>query len=217
MTIYENQLLGYFLAPLGQRRLALVDAIGADGADALRYALASVLLEVAADRDNPFLTVEETERPAPPRFRSVVWRGGGLDEPATLYAFNFKEAFTGSGLSLLGLLVSLDGGALSLAAIPAGAELLRNLWSKLAVLREPEHADAICLLNAMAAARADLRLAGSSSGPRWDDVVTRSGLDREAARTALNLLRDKGIVEVSEWGGQAEAVDHPDNRWRVKF
>ncbi len=217
VKIYENQLLGHFLSPLGDRRLAIVELLGEEGAVGLREALAFVLLEQANVADNPWVAVAESDRPASPGFRSVVWRGGGYSSPAKLYAFDFKDAFKASALPGLGLALSLFGGPLTWALVPSGGEILRTLWSKFAAIREPEHADAIRLLDALSQEKANLRIGGSHLAPRWGDVMRRAAMDEASAREALKLLRDKSIIQIAEWGDQAEAVDHADNRWRVKF
>ncbi len=214
MKVYENELLGLFLKRLDGRQVELVETLGEEASDQLRQALAAFLNNQAQNGDGRYVTVEESEHPSPPDFKSVVWRGGAPGR-ARLLAFNFKNAFTDSALPLFGLILSLFGGPLTWASLPSGLELMQKLWSNLSLLKEPENADAIVLLDALVKAKAKHALAKSADLPSWSETLLELGPASSNPSAALDFLLEKKIVEIRSWGGQAGDKLHPDNRLTV--
>ncbi|MET3665318.1 hypothetical protein [Caulobacter sp. 1776] len=213
MNVNENQLLGFFLKPLDGRQAELIEDLGEGRSDALRRAMASFLSQAANGVDDRYVTARESDLPTPPDFKSVVWQSGAKGPPRMI-VFNFKDAFQETALPLFGLILSLCANPLSWADLPTGVDILQKLWSRLSILKAPEHADAIALLKALALAQAERKLAKSPEPPTWSEVSLKLGASL-AVTPALDMLLDKKIVEIVHWGDQAQDRSHPDNRLRI--
>ncbi|WP_421999340.1 hypothetical protein [Reyranella sp.] len=213
MVVYENELLGFFFAPLGTEKVELSRHLGPDGTDNLRRALAEALVEA---QDPLLVETAEASIDVPSSFKSVLFRGGGPGERRKVVTFSFKDGFSDSALPLLGILVAVFGGPLALGTGVAAAGAVRTLWQKLVILREPEDAAAIRVLDAVGRVGA-AKVAEGARAPTWQDILAATGLDEKAARTALGLLRTRKVVDVESWGDQAEDLDHPLNRWKVRL
>ena len=213
MPVYENELLGFFFKPLGTDKVELSRALGPDKADNLRRALAEVLVDA---RDPLVVESSEAGIDVPPSFKSILFKGDGPNERRKVVAFSFKDGFSDTALPLLGILVAVFGGPLALGTGVAALGVVKTLWQKLIILREPQDAAAIRVLDALGRVGA-ASLAGNGKAPTWTEVLAATKLDAKDAITALKFLRSKQVVEIANWGDQAENIDNPSNRWKVKL
>jgi hypothetical protein len=216
MQVYENELLGFFFAPLGAEKVELARQLGAEPTGNLRQALAEVLLD--AEEASPSLvesSVVSMDSPTP--FRSVLFKLGRSNDNRQVVAFSFTDGFKDSALPLLGILIAVFAGAVSLASVPAALGVAKTLWQRLVILRTPQDADAIRLLEALGRAGAANLVDRRTIAPTWEQTVVLSVLDPKHASAALRLLRSKAIIEIESWGGQREDLDHLANRWKVRF
>lgn len=215
MNVEENQLLAYCFNSIDDP-YKLVDYLGADASNNLRSALTLVFAE-HAERGELDIGCSLHEWQGAGSFKSVIASGGGYSRKQWVAAFSFGVGFSDTALPLLGILIAIFGGPLTLATLPAALGVAKTLATKLAVLRGPAHRDAISLLNTLAALRERMRRNGESGQPRWSAMLAESGLNEDSAIDALRILRTKSIVTIAEWGAQEEDVKNPDNRWKVKI
>jgi hypothetical protein len=214
MPVYENEVLGFFFNPLGTEKVELSRHLGPEMTNNLRHGL----VEALVDSDDPAL-VESSEAAidVPPAFKSILFERGRSDDRRKVIAFSFKDGFTDSALPLLGILVAVFGGPLTLASAVASLGVVKTLWQKLVILRAPQDTHAIRLLDALGRVGAANLTGSRKAAPRWQDVVAASKLDAKDALTALKVLRGKAIVEIESWGGQAEDLENLANCWKVRF
>ncbi|MFZ5781440.1 MAG: hypothetical protein ACOY4R_14705 [Pseudomonadota bacterium] len=213
MPVYENELLGFFFKPLGAEKVELSRQLGPDRTDKLRCALAQALVEA---KDPRLVETAEAVIDVPPAFKSVLFRGGGPDERRKVVTFSFKDGFSDSALPLLGILVAVFGGPLALSTGVAAAGVVKTLWQKLVILREPEDAAAIRVLDAVGRTGA-ANLTREGKAPTWREIHAATRLDAKVAVTALKFLRGKKVIDVESWGDQAEDIENPLNRWKVRL
>jgi len=214
MPVYENELIGYFFKPLGTEKVELSLHLGPEMTNNLRHAL----VEALVDSGDPLL-VESSEAAVdvPASFKSILFESGRSDDRRKVIAFSFKDGFTDSALPLLGILVAEFGGPLTLASGVAALGVVKTLWQKLVILREPQDAHAIRLLDAFGRVGAANLSGNGKAAPSWQEIVAATKLDAKDAITALKLLRSKAVVEIESWGAQAEDLDNLANRWKVRF
>jgi hypothetical protein len=216
MEIYENELVGFFFAPMGADKVELARQLGFEQTNTLRQALAEALLDEEAV--SPSLvdsTVAEIEQP--PSFKSILLKRGRSIDNRKIVVFRFKDAFKETALPLLGILIAVFSGTLALASVPAALGVVKTLWEKLVVLRSPEDTNAIRLLEALGCSGAANLAANRPAAPTWEQILAASDLAAKDAANALKLLRGKAIIEIDSWGGQAEDVEHLSNRWKVRL
>jgi hypothetical protein len=216
MQVYENEILGFFFAPLGAEKVEIARQLGAEPTGNLREALAEALLD--AEEASPGLvesSVVSMDLPTP--LKSILFKLGRSHDSRQLVAFSFSDAFKDSALPLLGIFLAVFAGTVSLATVPAALGVAKTLWQRLVILRAPQDADAIHLLEALGCAGAANLADRRTIAPTWEQTVAQSGLDPKQASLALRSLRSKAIIEIESWGGQREDLDHLANRWKVRF
>lgn len=216
MPIYEHELLGFFFDPLGTEKVELTRQLGAGPATNLRQALAEVLLD-ADDASRLLVESAVVSVNQPTSFKSILLKRGDAGDAQKIIAFNFTDAFKETALPFLGILIAVFASSAALgSAIPA-LGIVKTLWQKLVILRAPEDADAICLLDALGHAGSANRADHKTIPPTWEQLLATSELDPKQGSLALKLLRSKGIIEIESWGGQDEDIDNLANRWKVRF
>jgi hypothetical protein len=215
MQVYENELLGFFFAPLGAEKVELARQLGAEPTGHLREALAETLLDAQASPGLVESSVVSMDLPTP--LKSILIKLGRSNDSRQVVAFTFTDAFKDSALPLLGILIAVFAGTVSLASVSAALGVAKTLWQRLVILRAPQDADAIHLLEALGCAGAANLADRRTIAPTWEQTVAVSGLDPKQASVALRLLRGKAIIEIESWGGQREDLDHLANRWKVRF
>jgi hypothetical protein len=212
LEVVETELLRTALRPLRDQRLAVVDTLDDTEAEAVRQALAGVLLEEAeagtVGRRHVALVV-------PPGFKSILYRREGDDGVSQVVVFNLQDAATETAISLLGVLVAVFTGSWSFGTVISAAGVAKTLWSKLKVLRRPEDAEAIEALEALARARAKLFTAGHNEAPSTAQIEAEAMLPAEALRRALGRLKTLRVIEVARWAGQAEDMAPPGTTWKI--
>jgi len=214
MQVYENELLGFFFKPAGAEKVEISRQLGSQAASVLREAIAATLLDEQAASPSLFQTHIADIEPSQ-SFKSILFKQGRANDNRKIVVFNFKDAFNDTALPLLGLLIAAFSGPLKLETLPEALEVVKGLWGKLIVLRTPQDADAIRLLDALGrVGAADIAAAGQAP-PTWATLLAASGLPAADALTALKLLQARGVLEIARWGGQEENLEDPGNRWRV--
>ncbi len=131
--------------------------------------------------------------------------------------FSFKEAAIETTLPLLGIVLTIYTGKWGLASIPQAASVLKTLWSKLIVLKRPEDADAIAIVNAIVWVRARHVLQGANEHPSNHELEIESGLSRDSLIVALRSLRSRGVIEASPWAAQTDDFTQQGNCWKIKI
>jgi len=211
--VLENQLLGWSWQSLGaDTALALADRVSDEHADELRAAMASVLLQEDASR----VETAATEVPAGTPFNSVLYRDVGTDGTRRMIVFGFRDAAVETILPLFGLALTVFGGHWGWGVVTSVGGIAKTLWSKLAVLKRPDDADAIDVLEAIVRVRARHVAAGENEYPSGAQIGAELPLDETARNRALARLKTRGIIDAVSWGGQADDAAHLENRWRVK-
>jgi DNA-binding transcriptional MocR family regulator len=93
----------------------------------------------------------------------------------------------------------------------------KTLWSKLILLRRPQDADAIDVLNALLRVRAEHVLNSDKQYPTTREIETNSGMSRDGVIAALKSLRSKGVIEAATWAAQTDDMTQDENQWTVKL
>lgn len=216
MQVYENELLGFFFAPLGAEKVELARQLGTESTSNLRQALAEALLD-AEEASPPLVESSVVPMNLPTSFKTFLLKPGRSNDTRQVIAFSFTDGFKESALPLLGLLIAVFAYPLSLASVPAALGVVKTLWQKIVILRAPQDANAIRVLEALGRSGAANLADRRTIAPTWEQTVALSGLDPTQASLALRLLRSKGIIEIEGWGGQREDIDNPHNRWKIRF
>lgn len=108
-------------------------------------------------------------------------------------------------------------GKFAIAAVPQIAGILKTLWGKVVVLKLPVDKDAIEVLESIIRVRAANVAAGGKEYPTNAEIEQETSLQRESTGRALSRLKSLAVIEAVQWGGQAEDMGHPDNRWKVRL
>ena len=215
-TVYENELLGYFLRPAGGDKVAVSKELGTERLAILCNALAETLL-TESEKSASLVEVEMVKIKDATSFKSVLFRKGRTTQSREIVAFSFKDAFSETALPLLGILIAIFSGPLAWASVPAILGVMRTLWKKLVVLRGPKDEHAIRLLETLARAGAADLVASRPASPLLESLVAASGLSSTDALKALERLLAKEVVEIASWGGQAGDIGNTQNRLRVRL
>ena len=154
--IQENELLGRVFKAFGTEGITLLQKLSTSDQKEVRETLAQVLVDAAKDDAGVAAAIEDL--PAGHDFKSILFTTRG---PKTnrIYTFTFKDAAVETMLPILGIVLTIYTGKWGIAAIPQVGAVLKTLWSKLLVLKRPEDADAIDVVNAIVRVRAQHILA----------------------------------------------------------
>ena len=215
MDICENELLAHYFGKVGADPIAITKHLGGQNCSTLREVLAILLFEEAQSPSSPYLAFDAEQLADTTSYKSILYKGGGYSGERWILSFTFKDALNETALPLLGILIAIFGGPLTLATVPAALGVAKLLWGKLAVLREPEDAHAIRLLEALSEVRVRNLLDGLVPEPAWHEILEQTDLTGEQALAALKQLRVRKIVDVAQWGDQSENLEHLQNRWKV--
>ncbi|HEX3129774.1 MAG TPA: hypothetical protein VH394_20735 [Thermoanaerobaculia bacterium] len=213
--ILENELLGYCFLPLGEDAGALADSLTDDDAEALRTALAELLIDQAAE--DGLIETGAVEVPAVQDFKSILYRDSGKGGTRKVVAFSFRDAAVETALPLIGIAITVFTHKLALATLPQIGGVLKTLWSKVVVLKRPADSDAIDALEAVVRIRARQVAKGGEDYPTTAEVERHLDRQTETVRRALTRLKSSAVLEVVSWGGQTEDVGHPGTSWKVRL
>jgi len=213
--VLESQLLGVSWRSLSADDAArLANAFDDDEVQALRTAIAGVLIDEPSDR----VEVKSIEVPGGVPFRSILYRDAGADGTTRrMVAFGIRDAAVESMLPLLGLAISVFTGAFGWGSVGSIGGLAKALWGKLMVLKRPADADAIDVLESIVRLRARHAARGEKAAyPSGGDLAAElPALDSAARLRALTRLKLHGVIDAVAWGDQADDVGHAGNTWRV--
>jgi hypothetical protein len=208
----ENEIIGRTLGTFGKEGNALLGKLSKSEVSELRVTLAHFL--VSAANENACVTASTVELPSGNDFKSILYRTAKTNRILT---FAFKDAAVEALFPILGIALSIYTGTWGVATIPEAGGVLKTLWSKLVVLKRPEDADAIDVVNAIVRVRAQHVLDGSNEHPTSLELETNSGLSKDALIAALKTLRSRGVIEASSWVAQTDDMTQQGNRWRIKL
>jgi hypothetical protein len=210
----ENEIIGRTLGPFGEEGRALLGKLSKSDVSELRVILANFL--VSAAKENDCVTSATEELPSGNNFKSILYTTPG---PKTnrILTFAFKDAAVETVFPILGIAWAIYTKDWGIATIPEAVSVLKTLWSKLVVLKRPEDADAIDVINAIARVRAKHVLDGSNEHPTSLELETNSGLSKVAMVAALKTLRSRGVIEASSWAAQTDDMNQQGNRWKIKL
>jgi hypothetical protein len=215
--VLENELLGYCLRPLGEQAGNVAEALSDDEAEAWRQTLANFLLAEAAQGDASPIQISTVEVPAIRDFKSVLYRDEGIGGSKKIVAFNFRDAAVETALPLLGIAIIVFTGKWGIAILPQIGGVLKTLWSKLVVLKRPDDAEAIDVLEALVRVRARHVTSEHAEYPTGAELKHETDMASDLVKRALARLKAQGVIEAVSWGGQSEDVGHLGNRWRIKL
>jgi len=210
----ENEIIGRTLGAVGGEGIALLGKLSESEKSELRVTLANFL--VSAANENAGVTTGVEELPSGHDFKSILYKSAG---PKTnrILTFAFKDAAVETVFPILGIALTIYAGKWGVATISQAGSVLKTLWSKLVVLKRPEDADAIDVINAIVRVRAQHVLGGLNGHPTSLELETNSGLSKDALVAALKTLRSRGVIEASSWGGQTDDMNQQGNHWKIKL
>jgi hypothetical protein len=220
--ILENELLAYCLSHA--RHVASAQAevtetltgLSIERRLAVTEAIAQVLRDEAPAGNVTLRSIPVPQSPSD-EFSAILHRRKRDGEVTEITLFGIRDALIAGILPLFGLiLATAAGGPLGLP-VPF-ASLAYALWSKLRILRRPEDADAIDVLEVIAADRnAGIREWKSGGVLRSQIVAELENIPDLRVIKALEKLYNRHIIKVTRWGGQAEDLPDPHNAWSVRL
>lgn len=212
--IQENELWSEIIRPLGDRKNAFDEIFSDEEVEELRTALTKFLVDAA--NDNTGIDVVAEDLGSGKALDLVLIQTGKVKKNCVL-CFSFKDAAAETALPILGIALTLYYSGRGLAAIPQVAGALKTLWSKLILLKRPEDANAIDVLNALLRVRAEHVLSDDEQHPSTREIEINSGLAKDPVTAALKSLRARGVIDVVAWAGQADDMTQDGNRWKVRL
>ncbi|MDM0109615.1 hypothetical protein QTH97_32165 [Variovorax sp. J22R24] len=211
--VLETEVLQHCLSRVGEHATAVAASFEPEQLEALRARLAQLLLAEATS-GHSLVTTRELQVSAPPNFKSVLYKSGRAN---MLVAFSFGDAATEAGLQILGLAIVLFTTGPSLLTTTQLGSVLKTLWSKLVVLKQPGDSEAIAVLEAMTRVRARHRTTNKDLYPTTQEIQSDANMSAECAKLAFTKLKSKGVIRVITWGAQEDDVTNAENRWAIKL
>jgi hypothetical protein len=210
----EREIIGRTMGAYGEEGKALLGKLSKSDVNELRVILANFLVSAASE--NACVTTGTKELPSGSSFKSIVYKSPGA-KPNRMLTFTFKDAAVETVFPILGIALAIYTKGWGIETIPEALGVLKTLWSKLVVLKRPEDADAIDLINAIARVRVKHVLDGSNEHPTSLELETNSGLSKVGLVAALTTLRSRGVIEASSWAAQTDDMNQEGNRWKIKL